>query len=137
MLRIGIPGGVDLLAASCCQFWFLSIVTRLGDVDAAAFGVASRSRLGLSARHAFQVAATTLAGQYWGQASPRRAVGAVAGRGRLRGFDDLIAIGFYFGAEWLARQFVAEGQRGRCRAGGDAGADRRVRAVAAGVVHGF
>jgi putative MATE family efflux protein len=112
ILRIGIPGGVDLLAASCCQFWFLSIVTRLGAVDAAAFGVAiAIEALAYLPGSAFQVAATTLAGQYLGAHDLRRAIRstwlAASACGALM---SLIAVGFYFGADWLARRFVGEGQ---------------------------
>ena len=112
ILRIGIPGGVDLLAASTCQFWFLSIVTRLGAVDAAAFGVAiAIEALAFMPGNSFQVAATTLAGQYLGAHDERRAVRstwlAVAACG---GLMTLIAIGFYFGSEWLAVQFVGTAQ---------------------------
>ena len=47
-------------------------------------------------------------------------------RGGLRGLMTLIAVGFYFGADWLATQFVGEGQDAIAAAGGDAGADRGV-----------
>lgn len=112
ILRIGVPGGVDLLAASACQFWFLSIVTRLGAVDAAAFGVAiAIEALAFMPGNAFQVAATTLAGQYLGAADVRRAVRstwlAAAACGALM---MLIAVGFYVASEWLAVQFVGRAQ---------------------------
>lgn len=111
ILRIGIPGGVDLLAACFCQFWFLSIVTRLGAIDAAAFGLAiAIEALAYLPGSAFQVAATTLAGQYLGAADLRRAVrstwlAALA----CGGLMTLVAVGFYFGSEWLAGQFVGAG----------------------------
>ena len=51
LLRIGVPGGADVLAASACQFWFLAIVMRLGDTAAAAHGIAiTVESLRLSAR---------------------------------------------------------------------------------------
>jgi putative MATE family efflux protein len=112
ILRIGIPGGVDLLAASACQVWFLSIVTRLGSIDAAAFGVAiAIEALAYLPGTAFQVAATTLAGQYLGAGDVRRAVhstwfAALA----CGGLMTLVAVGFYFGSHWLAEQFVGGGQ---------------------------
>jgi putative MATE family efflux protein len=112
ILRIGIPGGVDLLAASACQFWFLSIVTRLGAVDAAAFGVAiAIEALAFMPGSAFQVAATTLAGQYLGAHDVRRAVRSTwLAAAACGGLMSLIAVGFYFGSEWLAVQFVGSGQ---------------------------
>ena len=108
ILRIGVPGGIDLLAASACQFWFLSIVTRLGAVDAAAFGVAiAVEALAFMPGIAFQVAATTLAGQYLGARDVRRAVRSTwMAASACGGLMTLIAVGFYFGSEWLARQFV-------------------------------
>jgi putative MATE family efflux protein len=111
ILRIGIPGGVDLLAASACQVWFLSIVTRLGAIDAAAFGVAiAIEALAYLPGTAFQVAATTLAGQYLGAGDIRRAVrstwlAALACSAMMT----LVAIGFYLGSHWLAGQFVGGG----------------------------
>lgn len=112
ILRIGIPGGVDLLAASCCQFWFLSIVTRLGAIDAAAFGVAiAIEALAFMPGSAFQVAATTLAGQYLGAHDVRRAVRSTwLAAAACGGLMTLIAVGFFFGSEWLAVQFVGNGQ---------------------------
>ena len=60
---------------------------------------------------AFQVAATTLAGQYLGANDLRRAVRstwfAAAACSTLM---SLIAVGFYFGDDWLATRFVGEGQ---------------------------
>ena len=133
ILRIGVPGGVDLLATSACQFWFLSIVTRLGAIDAAAFGVAiALEALAYLPGSSFQVAATTLAGQYLGAADVRRAVrstwlAAVACGGLMM----LIAVGLYFGSDWLAAQFVGGGHT----AGKEAVAERAamlVRIVAFG-----
>jgi len=112
LLRIGIPGGVDALCVSLCQFWFLSIVTRLGNVSMAAFGIAiTIEALAFLPGSAFQVASTTLAGQYLGAGDPRRAARSVwMACGACSGLMTVVAIGFFIEADWLTRQFVADGQ---------------------------
>jgi putative MATE family efflux protein len=67
LLRIGLPGGVDTLSVIGCQLWFLAVINQLGDLAAAAHGVAIRvESLAYLPGLAFQMAATTLAGQYLG-----------------------------------------------------------------------
>jgi putative MATE family efflux protein len=112
LLRIGIPGGLDVMSISGCQFWFLSIVNRLGNGAAAAHGVAiTIESLSYLPGVAFQVAATTLVGQYLGARDERRAVHSVMTASRVAlGIMTLSAIGFYFGADWLAIQFVGRDQ---------------------------
>ena len=112
LLRIGIPGGLDILSIAGCQFWFLSIVNRLGNDASAAHGVAiTIESLSYMPGAAFQVAATTLVGQYLGARDERRAVHAVATASLVAiGLMSLIAAGFYFGADWLAVQFVGDKQ---------------------------
>ena len=74
ILRIGVPGGIDVLSIVVCQLIFLSIVDRLGTVAAAAHGVAIRiESLAYLPGYAFQVAAATLAGQYLGARDYRQA----------------------------------------------------------------
>ena len=78
LLRIGVPGGADVLAIVACQFWFLSIVNRLGNVSAAAHGVAiTIESLAYLPGSAFGVAATTLVGQCLGARDDRRAAQSV------------------------------------------------------------
>lgn len=67
ILRIGIPGGVDVILVSLCHLIYLRIVLSLGDVAAAAHGVALQiEALGYMPGGAFQISAATLAGQYLG-----------------------------------------------------------------------
>ena len=67
LLRIGLPGGADMLSIILCQFWFVSLINQLGDLAAAAHGVAIRiESLAFLPGVAFQAAAATLAGQYLG-----------------------------------------------------------------------
>ena len=67
MLRIGIPGGVDVSAIIACQMWYLALVNGLGSLAAAAHGVAIRiESIAYLPGTGFQVAAGTLAGQHLG-----------------------------------------------------------------------
>ena len=74
ILRIGIPGGTDVLIVSFCHLIFLRIVLSLGDVAAAAHGVAIQiEAMGYMPGGAFQVSAATMTGQYLGARDPVRA----------------------------------------------------------------
>ncbi len=67
ILRIGIPGGIDVLLVSICHLIYLRIVLSLGDLAAAAHGVAIQvEALGYMPGGAFQISAATMAGQYIG-----------------------------------------------------------------------
>jgi putative MATE family efflux protein len=67
LLRIGVPGGIDMLLVTICQLVFLRIILRLGDVPAAAHGLAIQiEALAYMPGGAFQIAAATVAGQYLG-----------------------------------------------------------------------
>jgi putative MATE family efflux protein len=112
LMRIGIPGGLDVLAASACQFWFLSIVMRLGDTAAAAHGIAiTVESLAYLPGSAFQVAATTLTGQYLGAGGHRRAIRAVwVAVAACVVLMTLAATSFYLASDWLAWRFAGDGQ---------------------------
>ncbi len=67
ILRIGVPGGFDVVLVSLCHLIYLRIVLSLGDVAAAAHGVAIQvEALGYMPGGAFQISAATIAGQYLG-----------------------------------------------------------------------
>ena len=67
ILRIGIPGGIDVILVNICHMIYLRIVLSLGDVAAAAHGVAIQvEALGYMPGGAFQISAATMAGQYLG-----------------------------------------------------------------------
>ena len=112
LLRIGIPGGIDVMSVAICQLWFLSIVNRLGDVAAAAHGVAiTIESLSYLPGVAFQVAATTLVGQYLGAGDARRAKHSVATSTFVAlGIMSISAVSIYFASDWLAIQFVGRDQ---------------------------
>ncbi|MBI1901268.1 MAG: MATE family efflux transporter [Planctomycetia bacterium] len=108
LLRVGVPGGSDLLSVILCQIWFVSIIFRLGDDAAAAHGVAVRiEALAYLPGYAFQIAAATLTGQYLGAKDPKRAARGV-GMALLAGGGLMIAAGLVmlFGAEMLVHLFV-------------------------------
>ncbi len=67
ILRIGLPGGIDVLSMVGCQLAFIAIINTLGTDEVAAHGVAIRiESLAYLPGYAFQVAAATLVGQYLG-----------------------------------------------------------------------
>jgi putative MATE family efflux protein len=67
ILRIGVPGGIDVVMVSICHLIYLRIILSLGDIPAAAHGVAIQvEALGYMPGGAFQISAATMAGQYLG-----------------------------------------------------------------------
>ena len=78
ILRVGIPAGADAIANAACHLTFLSIVNRLGNIDAAAHAVAiTIESLAFLPGSAFQVAAATLCGQFLGARDEPRARASV------------------------------------------------------------
>jgi len=74
LLRVSVPAGIDSLSIAVCQLWFLALVNGLGDVPAAAHGVALQwEALGYLAGGACGTAAMTLVGQNLGAKSTERA----------------------------------------------------------------
>jgi putative MATE family efflux protein len=74
LLRIGLPGGLDMAAILICQFAFVALINRMGDQAAAAHGLAVQiEALAYMPGSAFQVAAATLAGQFLGAGYPQLA----------------------------------------------------------------
>lgn len=111
LLRVGLPGGVDMVSLIVCQMWFVSIIAQLGDLPAAAHGVGVRlESLAFLPGSAFQVAAATLAGQYLGAKDYGRATRSVLMAclvgGALMGAAGLL---FYFAAEPLCGAFLGAG----------------------------
>ncbi len=113
--RVGLPAGVDAATNAACHLTFLSIVNRLGNVDAAAHAVAvTIESLAFLPGSAFQVAAATLAGQSLGAHDERRARASVwlaasaavafmgAAGAMLYGFSSPLATWFAGGGDGLA-----------------------------------
>jgi len=110
LLRIGVPGGIDVLAILLCHLWFVGIINSLGTVDAAAHSLGVRiESLAYLPGSAFQVAAATLVGQFLGAGDRRRAVRAALlaclGAGSV-----MVAAGgvMFFGAAWLTELFAPQ-----------------------------
>jgi len=113
LLRVGLPGGFDILAILFCHLWFLSIINTLGTLPAAAHSLGVRiESLAYLPGTAFQVAAATLAGQFLGAGEFAKATRSVLLALLVGGAILVIAgIGFFFGAEWLTAQFLGEDNR--------------------------
>jgi putative MATE family efflux protein len=112
LLWVGVPAGCDSAAVNLCQLWFLSIISQMGNLAAAAHGVAIRvEALAYLPGTAFQVAAATLAGQHLGARNERRAVRSVL-MACLAGMIVMTCAGvvFYFLGEELAGLFVSSAQ---------------------------
>ena len=108
LLKIGVPGGVDVLSIIGCNLWFVSLINRLGNDAAAAHNVAIRlESLGFLPGAAFAMAATTLAGQYLGAGDAHR-----AGRSVLLAcltacvIMTTVGLVFFFGGRELADLFL-------------------------------
>lgn len=114
ILRIGLPGGIDVLAVVSCQLLFISLVNRLTTDEVAAHGVAIRiESLAYLPGYAFQVAAATLVGQFLGARDQRRAarsvVVACCTSGSMLTFAGLV---LFFGGSTLVHWFVSDAQTG-------------------------
>ena len=112
LLRIGLPGGADMLAIVCCHLAYVSIINRLGDEATAAHGIGVRiESLTYLPGFAFQVAAATMVGQYLGARDPRRARRAVFDALWVGG-GVMIAAGLfmYLAPEAITRFFVRDDQ---------------------------
>lgn len=108
MLRIGVPGGVDVVLIVLCHMVYVRMVNQLGVVAAAAHGVAIQiEALAYLPGSAFQVAASTLAGQYLGAQQPARAVRSVLWATACATTVMAVAgVIFYTQADHLARVFL-------------------------------
>lgn len=113
VLSVGLPAGMDAIGNAICHLWFLSVVNRLGDVDAAAHAVAiTIESLAFLPGSAFGLAAATLSGQFLGARDERRARQSVwlAAAGCV-GLMSAMGALFFVAADPLAGWFV--GGQGR------------------------
>ena len=68
------PGGLDVMGVLFCHFVYLAIINALGTEAAAAHGLGVQiEALAYLPCFAFQVAASTMTGQFLGAGDPRRA----------------------------------------------------------------
>ena len=110
LLRIGIPGGLDIGFVLLCHLVYVSIINRIGTLAAAAHGLGvTIESMAYLTGVAFQVAATTMTGQFLGARDPRRATRSawlacsVAG-----GFMLVTAFAFRFLPELLTSFFTGD-----------------------------
>jgi len=108
LLRIGLPGGADMLSIIGCQLWFIALINRLGTLAVAAHGVAlCVESIAFLPGSAFQMAATTMVGQMLGAADPKRAArSAMTALLCGGGFIVLVGAVLYPNALFLAHLFV-------------------------------
>ena len=78
ILRIGIPGGIDIWAVLACHLTYAAIINSLGTLAQAAHGLGLQiEAMSYLPGSAFSVAAATIAGQSLGASDQRRAVRGV------------------------------------------------------------
>jgi putative MATE family efflux protein len=111
LLRIGIPGGLDIAVILFCHFVYLAIVNKLGTTAAAAHGLGVQiEALSYLPGSAFQVAAATMAGQYLGARDPHRAVrGVLMAAAVGGGLMCLAGLAFAFAGWPLTTFFMGSG----------------------------
>jgi putative MATE family efflux protein len=113
LLRIGLPGGFDMVLVVSCHLWYLSIINSLGTLPAAAHGLGVRiESLAYLPGTAFSVAAATLSGQFLGAGDRRRASQSVL-MACLVGGGLMVAAGvmFFFQGELLTSFFLGQATR--------------------------
>jgi putative MATE family efflux protein len=113
ILRIGVPGGFDVVLVSICHLIYLRIVLSLGDVAAAAHGVAIQvEALGYMPGGAFQISAATMAGQYLGARDLVRARHSVVMACAVASTIMVAAGAFFFVAATPLASFFLGGRSG-------------------------
>ena len=121
LLRIGIPGGVDVLAILICHLIYFSLINRLGNAATAAHGLSVQiEALAYLPCSAFQVAAATMTGQFLGAGKVVRAVRGIW-LTCAAGFVFMLLVGsmFHFCGSGMASFFVANRQMATAHAAGE------------------
>ena len=110
LLRIGIPGGVDIGTMLACQLGYFSIIGTLGTVATAAHGLGVQiEALAYLPGHAFSIAASTLTGQYLGAGDPRRATKAAVTSCLVGGgFMSVVGLVFFWKSTQITLFFTGE-----------------------------
>lgn len=121
LLRVGLPGGVDVLALIACHLCFVSIINRLGTLSAAAHGLAVQiEALAYLPGSAFSVSAATMTGQLLGARRPdqalRSAMVALAVGG---GFMCSVGVLFFLHGSQIAGLFTGDAHDPTARLAGE------------------
>ena len=112
LLRISLPGGIDILAMIGCHLLFVRIVNALGNLPAAAHGIAIKiESLSFMPGAAFQIAAATMVGQFLGARQSKRADRTiVVACGTVGALMCTVGTVLFLSADWLGAQFVSADQ---------------------------
>lgn len=110
MLRVGIPGGFDVLAVITCHLVYVSVINHLGSLATAAHGLAVQiEAMAYLPGSAFQVAAATMTGQLLGARQPERAMRSALTALAIGGtFMCLTGTVFYFQGPSIAGFFTGD-----------------------------
>ncbi len=110
LMRIGIPGGIEILVLLMSQLVFVAIINSLGEAAAAAHGLAVQiEACAFLPANAFQVAAATIVGQFLGAGRPDRATrGALACVSVALAIVAVAGIAMFFGGHLLSAFFTGD-----------------------------
>ena len=108
LLRIGIPGGIDIATMLGCQLGYFAIIGTLGTVATAAHGLGVQvEALAYLPGHAFSIAASTLTGQYLGAGKPQQATRCALTCCLAGGsFMTFVGLGFFFKSDQITFFFT-------------------------------
>jgi putative MATE family efflux protein len=125
LLRISLPGGIDILAMIGCHLLFLRIINALGNLPAAAHGIAIKiESLSFMPGAAFQIAAATMVGQFLGARQGHRATRTIyVACATVGAIMCTIGAVLFLSADRLGAQFVSSSQ---ASIGAEAGALVRI-----------
>jgi putative MATE family efflux protein len=110
ILRIGLPGGFDLLTVIVCHLFYASIINSLGTMVQAAHGLGVQiEALSYLSGSAFQVAAATMTGQSLGaQNAPRAVRSTLVATGLAMAVMSTAGVIFFVFGQQLAQLFTKE-----------------------------
>jgi putative MATE family efflux protein len=110
LLRVGIPGGIDVLSVIACHLVYASIINRLGTLAAAGHGLAVNiEALAYLPGSAFQIAAAAIVGQWLGARELTRASQSALLALRMGGlFMCGVGVVFFFAGPQLAGIFTGD-----------------------------
>jgi putative MATE family efflux protein len=110
ILRIGIPGGIDVWSVLTCHLVYVAIINSLGTLAQAAHGLGLQiEAMSYLPGSAFSVAAATIAGQALGAADQRRAVrGVLLCTGAAAAIMSVAGLVMFIEGEWLAAFFTGQ-----------------------------
>jgi len=110
ILRIGVPGGIDVWSVLTCHLVYVAIINSLGTLAQAAHGLGLQiEAMSYLAGSAFSVAAATIAGQALGAADQRGAVrGVLLCAGAAATIMSAAGLVMFIGGEWLASFFTGQ-----------------------------